>query len=116
MTINVIDHLAAASDAAKKVHPKDLRALRKKIDVMIAAEDAKHSAEAKRSARLQAALEDETKRPAIDYARGMLSRLGMTFASAADVHALTDAMRKANMDLHQRVELKKLLSDIGVIS
>jgi hypothetical protein len=107
--------IAAAKDDSA-INIEDARVLRKKLDDVIKASEQANSAAARRAARLDAALADPARQPAIQYAAGALRRLGLDFVSAADMNKLTEAMRERNLDVTTRIELKRVLSDLGVIA
>jgi hypothetical protein len=86
-----------------------------KLGDMIKAHEQKNSAAARRSAKLDAALSDPSKKAAIAYINGALTRLGLDFVAAADIHKLTEAMRSKNLETATRIEIKRVLSDLGVL-
>jgi hypothetical protein len=110
-----IDKLKAVADAAKEVPTKDLRALRAQIDEMIKADEAKTSAEAKRLARMKAALEDDAMEPTVRYCHGRLRSLGLDFHAAADLGKLNKALTEGNVPNDQRFAIKAALTQIGVL-
>lgn len=116
INVGVIDQLSAAVEAAKKANPADLRKLHQQIGDMLKAADAKNSAEARRAAKLQAAIDDPQKHGAVEYAKGCLRRVGLDFAAASDVNKLNSAMTEHKLDTARRIELKRLLGELGVIN
>jgi hypothetical protein len=106
--------IAAAKDV-DDIDVADARVVRKALDEVIAAEEKKSGAEARRMARLKAAAESESMRPIVTYAEGSLRRLGLDFHAAADMNKLNAALTAANWDTTKRIEIKRLLAEIGVI-
>ena len=105
----------AAAKSNSEINVADARALHKKLSDVIAAHEQKNSSAARRATRLDAALADPARQPAINYANGALRRLGLDFVAASDMNKLTEAMREKNLDVATRIELKRVLSDLGVL-
>jgi hypothetical protein len=105
----------AAAKSDNEINIADAKAMHAKLGDLIKAHDARNSATARRAARLDAALADPGKKAAITYINGALTRLGLDFVSASDVNALTAAMRSKNLDTATRIEIKRVLSDLGVL-
>jgi len=82
---------AAADDDAITI--ADARAMHKHLADVIAAHEQATSSAARRAAKLDKALSDPARQPAIQYAAGALRRLGLDFVAASDANKLTDAMR-----------------------
>jgi hypothetical protein len=105
--------VAAKSD--NEINIADAKAMHAKLGDLIKAHEQATSSAAKRAAKLDAALSDPARQPAINYASGVLRRLGLDFATAAsNPNVLTESMRKANMTTTQRIEIRKVLADLGV--
>jgi hypothetical protein len=66
-----------------------------------------------RRARLQAALTDKAKIPAIRYAEAQLRKIGLGFE--CELHQLNAALDAHNVPVERRIELKCALSDLGVL-
>jgi hypothetical protein len=105
----------AASKDISALNMTDARALHAHLGKVIASHEQATSSTARRSAKLDAALSDPGKKAAINYANGALRRLGLDFISASDMNKLTTAMRERNIDTTSRIELKRVLSDLGVL-
>ena len=93
----------------------DAKLLHAKLGGLLKAHEAATSSSALRAAKLDKALNDPARQPAIQYAKGALRRLGLDFAAAADINALTTAMRERDLDVTSRIELKRVLSDLGLL-
>jgi len=106
--------LKAAAEVVDKPGITQLKTLRQKIDAKIAEDDKRNSREAQRAARLQAAA-SEAMAPAVIYAKAALARIGLDFHAAADLGKLNAALTEAKLDMTKRIELKKILADLGVI-
>jgi hypothetical protein len=104
---------AAKSDA--EISVSDARTLRAHLDKVIKAHEQATSSTARRAAKLDAALADPGRQLHVQYAAGRLRSIGLDFVKAADVSRLTEAMRAGNFSTTQRIELRKVLADLGVI-
>jgi hypothetical protein len=104
---------AAKSDA--EITITDAKILHKRLADLIKAHEQKTSSTARRAAKLDAAMSDPARQPAINYANGALRRLGLDFVTASDINKLDQAMRSSNLNTTQRIEIKKVLSDLGVL-
>jgi hypothetical protein len=73
------------------------------------------AADERRAAKLQAAMSDANKEGAIAYVKGCLRRIGLDFVAASDMNRLNTAMAEHKLDTARRIELKRLLGELGVI-
>ena len=105
----------AACKTDNEITIADAKVMHAKLGAVIKSHEAANSSAARRAAKLDKALNDESKRAAISYAKGALSRLGLDFVTAADINALTERMRERNLDTVTCIELKRVLSDLGVL-
>lgn len=106
---NTMDQLI---ESVQKLNPEQRKTLVDKLQETSMA-DVRASAETKRLGKMQAAIDAES--PVIPYAQGALRRIGLDFVQAADLNRLISAMTAAKMDGTRRIELKKILADLGVI-
>jgi hypothetical protein len=115
--IGVVDHLTAAVDGAKKVNnTRDLKKLRNEIDAMIKAEEAKTGVEAMRAAKIDRAAHDPAMAPIVTQAIGSLKRLGLSLEAAADLEKLNDALDAHRWGSNERLRIKGMLHQIGVLA
>jgi hypothetical protein len=105
----------AACKTDSEINIDDARVMHAKLGGLIKAHETANSSAARRAAKLDKALNDPDRQPAIAYAKGALHRLGLDFVSAADMATLTEKMRERNLDTTSRIELKRVLADLGVL-
>jgi len=74
-----------------------------------------HASSDDRAARIEAALADPNKLPAIRFALGELRRLGVSIEAATDVAALNKAMTDQNLSAERRMGIKTALARAGII-
>jgi hypothetical protein len=96
--------------------PQDLRLeLLQKLEAKKLA-DIQAAGEKRRLAKLEAAMASQEMQPTIRLAAGALRRIGIhDFVKAADVAVLNKAMTEHNLDMAKRIEIKRMLSILGVI-
>jgi hypothetical protein len=104
---------AAKSDA--EINIADARALHQHLSTIIASDDATRSKDAVKAAKRQRALEDPHMVPVVAQIQGSLRRLGISIEAASDMNALNDALKARNWSTEERLRLKSLLAQIGII-
>jgi hypothetical protein len=114
MSIQKIDTLQAAVEAAKKTSPRDLQALRDQIDVMIKAQGAQAAYDTQRAQKMNSALANPDA-PAVRQAIASLARLGLSAEAAADIAVLYQKLDERRWSTEERLRLKSMLHSIGVL-
>jgi hypothetical protein len=113
--LHAAKRIAAAKDETD-LNVEDLQALHDLLGRHLAKARKRVSVESVRAAKIDRALQDPSMKPVVDQVNGSLRRLGLDVQAAADLSRLNQAFTDHRWTENERMRLKAMLHQIGVLA